>query len=309
MQVLLTGGAGYVGSVLVPKLLKLGHEVTVIDNLMYGGNGLLANHKHENFNFYYGDIRNKEFLLPHLKDKDFILHLASIVGYPACAKNPELAISTHVKGTKLISDHSDTPIVYASTGSVYGKIDGLCTETHELKPLSLYGQSKLDAENIITERGNSISLRFATAFGVSPRMRLDLLINNFVYNAYWQKNLIVYQKNHKRTFIHVQDIADSFIHSINNFDNMKNEIFNVGSNDLNYSKEEVIKMIHKKHPFYYHFADFDKDPDQRDYEVSYDKVNDYGFKTKVTFEEGLDELFSAIPTIKNEPNFYNNLPI
>src|SRR5207302_765829 len=265
-----TGGAGYVGCALTGRLLQEGYDVTVFDNLMYGGRGLIPYFVDPKFHFIKGDIRDKQHLAEAVRKADVIVHLAAIVGYPACKKDPHLAQDVNIDGTRnLLAVRGDSQtILYASTGSNYGAYTGaLCTEETPLNPLSLYGISKTKAERMIMESGNSVSFRFATAFGSSPRLRLDLLINDFTYRALKERNLIIYEKEFKRTFIHVRDMAEAFVFGIRNFDRMKNDVYNTGSEDLNYSKEEIALKIQNKIPFYLHFADVGKDEDQRNYEV------------------------------------------
>jgi nucleoside-diphosphate-sugar epimerase len=307
-KVLITGGAGYVGSTLTAKLLEDGHEVIVFDNLSNGGRGILSFFAHPNFSFVKGDIRNREQLAEQVKKADFVVHLAGIVGYPACKRDPRLAQEVNIEGTmNLIAARSDSqPILYASTGSNYGAYTGgLCTENTPLNPVSLYGVSKTQAERAIMDSGNALSFRFATAFGISPRMRLDLLINDFVYRALRERSLILYEKEFKRTFIHVRDMARAFALAVQNFSKMKNEVFNVGSEELNYSKEDIARKIQSKIPFYLHFADVGKDEDQRNYEVSYEKIRSHGFKLTVDVDKGIDELIRACEVIDLRSEFSN----
>src|SRR3972149_5564576 len=209
MNILVTGGAGYVGTALIPQLLEKGHRVKVIDNLMYGGDSLLPFFKDKRFEFIMGDIRNRDDLKKAVSKADIIIHLAAIVGYPACRKQPQLAEEVNVQGTKnLISILSkDQFVIYSSTGSNYGSVDEVCTEETPLNPLSLYGQTKTIAETLLLERNGTIGYRFATAFGVSGRLRLDLLINDFVNRALKQKYIVVYERKFMRTFIHVCDMG------------------------------------------------------------------------------------------------------
>lgn len=299
MKVFVTGGAGYIGSVLVPMLLERGIKVRVLDNLLYGGHGLLYSYFNENLEFIRGDITDRDTIKTAIKGTDVIVHLAAIVGYPACKQHPDLARSVNVEGTRIICEErvDDQKLLYASTGSVYGAIEGDCTEDISLNPLSLYGQTKKESEDIVLESGNSIIYRFATAFGLSPRLRLDLLINNFVYQALKIKQLVVYEKNFLRTFIHVRDISRSYIFGIDNFGKMKNNVYNVGNENMNFSKEDIVKKIADRVNYYYHFADFDGDEDKRDYYVSYEKVRNKGFATEVTIDQGLDELIKGLSTL------------
>ena len=231
MKILVTGGSGYVGSCLVPVLLKRGYHVKVLDNLLYDQIQLLPYFIDKKFEFNMGDIRDERKTKDVIKDVDVIVHLASIVGAPACKKNSELANDINVNGTKTLMKHRSKRqiVIYASTGSVYGKIEEVCNEEVIPKPLSVYGQTKLKAEEIVFESGPSVALRFATAFGLAPRLRLDLLPNDFVLNALKNKYLVIYDKNFRRTFIHVTDIVRSYIFAIDHFIEMKNEAYNIGS--------------------------------------------------------------------------------
>ena len=307
-RILITGGAGYVGCALTAKLLELGHTVVVFDNLMSGGRGILPFFAHPNFEFVKGDVRNKEQLRETAKGADYIVHLAAIVGYPACKREPRLAEETNIDGTmNLLAVRAPSQrIIYASTGSNYGAYSGgMCTEDTPLNPVSLYGTSKTRAEMAIMKAGNALSFRFATAFGVSPRMRLDLLINDFVYRALREKSLILYEKEFKRTFIHVRDMARSFAFAIDNFEKMKNEVFNVGSETMNFSKQEIAEKIKTKIPFYLHFAEVGKDEDQRNYEVSYEKIRKHGLTTTIDVDQGIDELIKACAVIDLKTEFSN----
>jgi len=308
MKILVTGGAGYIGTCLIPLLLEKGHQVRVIDNLLQGGIGMIPFFKHKEFEFMKGDIRDKAAMQKALNGVDAVIHLAGIVGYPACRKHPQMSREVNVDATKLLADLTpkEIPILFASTGSTYGKLIGdLCTETTPLNPLTDYGKQKVEGEAILQKRGNVLIFRFATAFGVSPRMRLDLLINDFTYKAVKEKTLIVYEKNFMRTFIHVRDMARSFAFGLEHYDKMRDEVYNVGDNSQNFSKEDVCLMIKKKSDYYLHFADVGKDFDQRDYMVSYDKIAKLGFKCEVSVEEGVDELIRVMDAIEVTTPFSN----
>jgi len=306
-KILVTGGAGYIGTSLVPKLLDLGHEVTVFDNLMVGGNQLLPFFKYDNFKFVRGDIRKIDELKEVVKDKDVIMHLAALVGFPVCRLNPQLAREINVDGTvNLIDSCTDEQVIfYGSTGSNYGAVTDICTEETPLHPLSLYGETKTKAEQLLMERGNTIAYRFATAFGVSPRFRLDLLINDFSYKCIKDGYLVVYEKNYMRTFIHVSDIAECFTFGIKNMDKMMGNVFNVGDDNMNHSKEEVCNMIGKKTGAFIHYEEIGEDADQRNYVVSYEKIRDLGFKTSISVEHGIDEVINALK-VTDFQNQYTN---
>ncbi len=306
-KIVITGGAGYVGSALVLQLLNLGHRVRVFDNLMYGGNHLLGFFENNNFEFQKGDIRNAVQVKKALEGQDFIIHLAAIVGYPACKKDPDLAEQVNVGGTKNIISASlpEQKIIFASTGSNYGAVNDICTEETPLRPLSLYGKTKTEAEELLLKRNNTVIYRFATAFGVSPRLRLDLLINDFTYKAFTKGHLTVYEKNFKRTFINVSDMARAIIFAQDNFEKMKNQVFNVGSESLNYSKEGICEIIKKKTNCQVEYAEVGTDEDKRDYEVSYKKINDEGFFTKVSLDEGIDALLRAFLVLDDRGHYLN----
>jgi len=308
MKILVTGGAGYVGTSLIPQLLEKGYKVSVLDNLMYGGDQLLPFFKNPNFEFQKGDIRNLEDVKRAVKGVDVIIHLAAIVGYPACRKDPIMAEEVNVGGAKnVISTTSNNQLIlYASTGSNYGSVKEICTEETPLNPLSLYGQTKSLAEKMLLEERSTIAYRFATAFGVSSRLRLDLLINDFTYKALTEQYLVIYEKNFMRTFIHVQDMGRAFLFAIENMDRMKNKIFNVGSEEMNYSKEDICKLISNHINVYVHYADVGEDKDKRNYIVSYRKINNLGYKTTITVDEGIDELIKAFQVIQIK-NKYSNI--
>mgnify|MGYP005850046423 CR=1 FL=1 len=307
MKILVTGGAGYVGTTLVPQLLEKKYEVTVFDNLMFGGDYILPFFRFPNFHFVEGDIRDENAVCNVCKDADVIIHLAAIVGYPACRKEPELAKSVNVNGTRNIikATSKNQLIIYASTGSNYGAVEEICTEETPLNPLSLYGQTKTLAEKMLMDDRTTIGYRFATAFGVSPRMRLDLLINDFTYKAITQGYIVVYESHFMRTFIHVQDMARAFLFAIENQDKMKNQIYNVGSEKMNRSKKDICEMIKSHVNFYVHYADIGEDQDKRNYVVSYKKINSLGFDTTISIDDGIKELTKALRVIKFKVPYTN----
>jgi len=290
------GGAGYIGSVLVPLLLNENHFVTIYDSLLYGGTGILHLIPDKRFSLITGDIRNKNQLVSAVKNNDVIIHLAAIVGLPACNSDKNLAKEVNVSGTKNVVDclSSDQYFIFASSVSNYGAFNGdICTEEMPLNPISCYGKTKVEAEDIANSFNNTVSLRFATAFGVSPRMRLDLLINDFVYKAYKDKTLLLFEKSFKRTFAHVSDISRSIIFTLQNINKMKQSIFNVGDNSNNISKEDIALMIQQRIDYHLQYVDYLEDEDKRNYRVSYDKINSLGYTTQKTVEEGIDELIKA----------------
>ncbi|MDP3052549.1 MAG: NAD-dependent epimerase/dehydratase [bacterium] len=299
MKILITGGAGFVGSTLVPLLLKEGLDVTVVDNLMYHQDSLLGNAMFKNFHFILGDVRDEIVMKPAIRNADVIIHLAAIVGEPACRMRPDLAKSVNLQASKIINKlrSKNQTLIFASTGSNYGKVRTICTEKTPLNPLSLYGVTKTESEKIFLTKGNCIIYRFATGFGISPRLRLDLLPNDFTYKAVHERNLIVYQKDYRRTFIHVKDMAKAFAFALAHIPQMKNDVFNVGHESMNLTKENIAKKIKEKIDFYLYFAPIGHDPDFRNYEVSYKKIRKIGFTTDISIDEGLEELIKAFKMI------------
>lgn len=306
-KIFITGGAGYVGSALIPLLLEDGYEVTVYDNLMVHGDGIMHNFLKPNFKFIKGDVLDVELLHESMKGHDVVIHLAAIVGYTACRKDEKYSYKVNHEGSKNVVDglDGDQLLVYGSTGSNYGTVEGVCTEETPLNPLSIYGKSKTMGEEEVLKYPNSIAYRFATAFGFGPRLRLDLLVNDLTYSAFMQKYIAVYESHFMRTFIHVKDMARVFKFAIENCDQMKGEVYNVGSNSMNYSKGDVCKMIQTRTDCYVHYADFDGDADKRDYVVSYDKLKKLGFDTTITVEEGIDELIKVFPLVKIDNKYRN----
>lgn len=303
-----TGGAGYVGSCLVDLLLREGYKVRVIDSLRFGPQGILPYFSNPNFTFIKGDIRSAKDLKTALQGADAVIHLAAIVGFPACRKDPVLSRDINVNGTKNLVKltRGHMPIFFASTGSNYGKmLEKFCTETTPLNPLTDYGRQKTEAEEVIKKNKKFVIYRFATAFGVSPRMRLDLLPNDFTYRAVKDRSLIVYEKHFMRTFIHVRDMANAFLFVLNNYGKMQGEIYNVGSDKMNFSKEAICNLIREKVDYYLHFADIGKDLDQRDYLVSYAKLNKLGFKTKVSMAQGIDEMINLSRVMEVNSPYHN----
>jgi len=307
-HILITGGAGYVGTPLTKMLLEQGYKVTILDTLRWGPQSILQFFSNPDFTFIKGDVRNEQDVTKALKEVDAVIHLAAIVGYPACRKEPELSRDVNINGTKNLVEcvNKKIPIFFASTGSTYGKlIEKFCTETTPLNPLSNYAEHKVAAEDIIKTNEQFVIYRFATAFGISPRMRLDLLPNDFTYKAVKEKTLIVYEKNFMRTFIHVRDMGMAFIFALENFEKMNGEVYNVGDNKMNYSKEQICLMIKEKIDYYLHFADVGHDLDQRDYMVSYDKIHELGFHTSISMEQGIEELINVCQIINFNNPYYN----
>ena len=304
MNILVTGGAGYLGSVLVPELLSLGNKVMVADNFMYSQNSLADCCYNKNFSVVRGDVRDKSFIKPLLKNADIIIPLAALVGAPLCDKDKIGARTINTEAIRIIANHTskNQKIILPTTNSGYGigQKDKLCTEKTPLKPISLYGVTKMEAEKIVLERENSISLRLATVFGMSPRMRIDLMVNDFVYRAVYDRFIIVFEGHFKRNFIHIRDVVKVFIHSINNFEKMKNEPYNVGLSDANISKLELCAIIKKHLPeFVYMEAKIGEDVDKRNYIVSNEKIEKTGFKPDFTLDMGIKELIKGYTILKN----------
>ena len=303
MKILVTGAAGYIGSVLVPLLLKKGHEIIAIDNFMYKQTSLLECCYSDRFSLINGDVRNTELVEKHLKKADAVLPLACLTGAPLCDKDPITARSVNFEAIKSILEKRSPNqiIIFPTTNSGYGIGEkGIqCTEDTPLRPVSLYGQLKVEIEKMILESGNSITFRFATVFGVSPRMRLDLLVNDFTYRAYYDRFIVLFEAHFKRNYLHVRDAAQAFVFGLENFEHMKNEAYNVGLSDANISKSELCKVI-KTHiqNFYFSEADIGEDIDKRDYIVSNKKIESTGFKTEYSLSFGVQELIKGFQIIK-----------
>jgi nucleoside-diphosphate-sugar epimerase len=296
-KVLITGGAGYIGSVLTPILLAEGHDVTIFDSFMYGALPLLGFSAHPRLEIINGDVRDGSALARVVKHHDWILHLAAIVGYPACAADPGLSIATNVDGTRNVVEAMGRGqrLIFASTGSTYGKVEGVATEETPIAPLTLYGRSKRDAEMLIRDSGRAhVILRFATVFGSSPRMRLDLLVNDFVYQALHNRQLVLFEGYFRRTFLHSTDAAAVYPFTMANFDQMGGNVYNVGDESMNYTKRDVALKIQQSVEFYLHEAQVGTDPDQRDYEVDYNRLRSLGFRARVGLDEGIRELVKIL---------------
>lgn len=308
-KVLVTGGAGYIGSVFIPELLAQSHEVTVLDNFMYRQNSLLDCCGSEHLSIVRGDCRDKEVLRPVLRDKDIIITLAAVVGAPRCKEDRTAARTTNLEAIRLLLGmrSSDQRVLFPNTNSGYGVGEGgkYCTEDSPLRPLTLYGQTKVDAEKAVLDAGNSLSFRLATVFGVSPRMRIDLLVNEFVYRAVADRAIVVFEGHFKRNYIHVRDVGRAFIHAIDRFDAMKNLPYNVGLDDANLSKLELCSEIRKQLPgFVYLEAPIGEDPDKRDYIVSNERLLRTGFAPRYSLQMGIRELIKAYTILRN-PRYSN----
>ena len=309
-RILITGGAGYIGSVLTPLLLDEGYSVTVIDKLSYERNSLVGCCKYNEFDFVEGDINNYKIINNIIDKFDIVIPLAAIVGAPASEKNTLLSRKTNLESIKdLIKLMSPSQkMIYPTTNSGYGigKKDQYCTEETPLNPISEYGRNKVEAEKIILNRKNSISFRLATVFGVSPRMRTDLLVNDFTLKAVKDGYIVLFQENFKRNYIHINDVANVFLYSIKNFETMKDNTYNVGLEDTNISKLELAQRIKKFLPnFSIHCAEIGEDPDKRDYIVSNKKILSTGWKTQWSLDDGIQQLIKCYKLLKT--NSYTNL--
>jgi nucleoside-diphosphate-sugar epimerase len=304
-KVLVTGGAGYIGSILVPLLLQRGYQVGVIDNFMYHQTPLLDCCHDKNLVLIRGDARDRDLISGHLKNYDVIFPLACLTGAPLCSKDPIGAKTTNFDAIKMLLDlrSKDQRIIFPTTNSGYGigERGAYCTEETPLRPISLYGRLKVEIEKLILDLGNCITLRFATVFGISPRMRLDLLVNDFTYRAVTDHFLVLFEAHFKRNYLHVRDAARAFIHCLENFNAMKNEPYNVGLSNANLSKWELCEEIKKQVPdFYFVEATIGEDPDKRDYIVSNAKIESKGFKPHFSLQDGISELIKGYEIIKNK---------
>lgn len=298
LHVLVTGGAGYLGSVLCERLLDAGYRVTAVDNIMYQQRSLLHLCANSHFDFALGDVRDQELMRRLVKEADVLIPLAAIVGAPACDRDPLLARSVNLEAVRLLNGlrSAQQPVIYPTTNSGYGTQSGdlFCTEDTPLQPISLYGQTKSQAEAELLEAANVITLRLATVFGMSPRMRLDLLVNHFVYAAITDGYMVIFEKDFKRNYIHIRDVADCFVHCIENFQRMAGRPYNAGLDAANLSKEELALKIKEYVPnFYVHYGQVGSDPDKRNYIVSNQRLREAGFEARRSLDDGIRELLKG----------------
>lgn len=310
-QVLVTGGAGYLGAVLCDHLLQTGYRVTVLDNLLYGQQQSLFHlFAHPNMEFVFGDARDERVLQHLLKDVDVIIPLAAIVGAPACDRDPWLARAVNLDAVLCLNRlrSSSQLVVFPTTNSGYGSRTGevFCTEDTPLEPISLYGKTKAEAELALLQTPNTITLRLATVFGLSPRMRLDLLVNHFVYAAVTDRYIVIFEKDFKRNFVHIRDVADCFIHCIEHARGMEGRPYNVGLDTANLSKAELAHKIKEHVPdCYVHYSETGADPDKRNYVVSNQRLREAGFEARRSLDQGIPELVKGYRMMVRTP--YRNV--
>ena len=308
--ILVLGGAGYIGSTLVPFLLKQEFSVTVVDSFIFNQTALLDCCSDTNFEFVMGDICDHDLVNSLLPNFDIIIPLAAIVGAPACKRNPSLSrlvnYDAHMNIVRNIS--SQQKVLFPTTNSGYGIGDksDYCTEETPLLPISEYGRNKVEVEKAFLDKGNAVTFRLATVFGMSPRMRTDLLVNDFVYRSVKDRALVLFEEHFRRNYIHVRDVASVFLFGINNFERMKGQPYNVGLSSANLTKRQLAEKIKKQVPnLYIHSAEIGEDPDKRDYIVSNEKIELLGWAPSHTLEDGIRELIKGYKIIR--PNRFSNV--
>ena len=308
-KVLVTGGSGYIGSILVPALLKRSFRVTVVDNLMHDQHSLLECCADPKFNFIKGDICDEHLISGIIPQFDIIIPLAAIVGAPACRINPTLTrLVNYDAHLNIIQKTSSSQcLIFPTTNSGYGigEKDSYCTEGSPLHPISEYGRTKVEIEKAFLDRGNAITFRLATVFGISPRMRLDLLVNDFTFRAYKDRFIVLFEEHFRRNYIHVRDVANAFIFGLDNYDKMKGEPFNVGLSSANLTKRQLCEKIKEHFPeFHIISAPIGEDPDKRDYLVSNEKIESLGWKPEYSLDDGIKELIKGYGLLR--PNRFSN---
>jgi nucleoside-diphosphate-sugar epimerase len=309
-NVLVTGGAGYLGSIMVPELLKAGNKVTVLDNFMFKQNSLAHCVADPNFDVVKGDAREEAVLKPLLAKADVVIPLAALVGAPLCKQDPIGATTTNLDGQlmliKALSKQQKVLMPITNSGYGVGESGKFCTEETPLRPISLYGIHKVEVEKAALDHGNTISFRLATVFGMAPRMRLDLLVNDFTYRAVYDRFVVLFESHFKRNYIHVRDVSRAFLHALDNFETMKNQPYNVGLSDANLSKFELCQRIQAQiKDFVFLEAPVGEDPDKRDYIVSNEKIEKSGWKPAHSLDMGIAELIKGYRMIKN--TIYTNV--
>ena len=308
-KVLVTGGAGYLGSVLVPTLLSKGYKVTVLDSLMHNQSSLLECCVNPDFDFVKGDICDGGLMASLLPKFDVVILLAAIVGAPACKINPSLTRLVNLDAQMSIVNKISLSqkAIFPTTNSGYGigEKDKLCTEESPLRPISEYGKTKVEVERAFLDKGNAITFRLATVFGMSPRMRMDLLVNDFIYRAFKDRFIVLFEEHFRRNYVHIRDVAKAFVLGIEDYDRMKGEPFNVGLSSANLTKRQLCKKIKEYVPeFYIHSAPVGEDPDKRDYIVSNEKIESLGWKPDYSLDDGIKELLKGYQIVR--PNQFSN---
>lgn len=309
-DILVTGGAGYLGSIMVPELLQAGHKVTVLDNFMFKQTSLHQCCADPKFDVIKGDCRDEALMKKLVAKADVVIPLAALVGAPLCKADPVGAETTNLQAqialSKMLSADQRVLVPITNSGYGIGESGKFCTEDTPLRPLSLYGIHKVEVEKALLDRGNSISFRLATVFGMAPRMRLDLLVNDFVYRAVYDRFVVLFESQFKRNYIHVRDVTRAFLHGLDTFDAMKNQPYNVGLSDANLSKYELCERIQKHLPdFVFLDAPVGEDPDKRDYIVSNEKIERTGFAQAYSLDFGIAELIKGYRMLKN--TIYTNI--
>ena len=301
MNILITGGAGYIGSELVEHFLQDDHFVVVYDNLMYDRTSLLRYAGHPKFSFVKGDVRDSDLLQKYVSKSDVIIPLAALVGFPLCEENKDAAIAINYEANCVLATiaSKNQRIIYPCTNSGYGSGEGVCTEESPLKPVSLYGRTKVQAEEVYRQTDNCITFRLATVFGPSSRMRTDLLVNNFVLRALRDKLIVLYECEFMRNYVHIQDVCRSFKFVLDNWDSCKNETYNVGNDSLNMNKLQLARKVREQLPLEIMKAEYTKDPDTRDYVVSSQKIYDKGFECKYDLDIGIKQLITVYDIIES----------
>ena len=303
-RILITGGAGYLGSVMTPALMDAGHHVTVVDSFMFGQNSLASLCHREDFDVVRGDARDTALLKPLAAKADIVIPLAALVGAPMCDRDPVAATTTNLDAVRnligLLSRDQRILMPITNSGYGIGDPDKECTEDSPLRPISLYGRTKVEAEKIALDRGNAISFRLATVFGMSSRMRIDLLVNDFVHRAVTDRTVVLFEAHFRRNYIHIRDVMRAFLHGLANFETMKDRCYNVGLSDANISKAELCARIKQHVPgFVYLEAPIGEDPDKRDYIVSNARVESTGFKPSYSLDDGIRELIKGYRMLRN----------
>ena len=309
-KILVTGGAGYIGSILVPILLKKGYKITVLDSLIFNQSTLLDCCADPNFEFIQGDICDHSLVNGLLVGFDIVIPLAAIVGAPACKRNPSLTRLVNYDAHMNIVNNVSTnqKVIFPTTNSGYGigEKDSHCTEESPLRPISEYGRTKVEIEKAFLERGNAVTFRLATVFGMSPRMRMDLLVNDFVYQAMKDRALVLFEEHFRRNYIHVRDVAKAFLFGIDNYEKMNGEPYNVGQSSANLTKRQLAEKIKEYvSELYIHSAEIGEDPDKRDYLVSNEKIESLGWTPDHTIDDGIQELIKGYKIIR--PNKFANV--